>query len=114
MALPVNLLLSVKGKMVTVFSNHNMRQKSRRGQAPVQQALRQGRDHGRAIQFGFVNILSANDSAAQKTARLVIELFADLLANHAPLLRLRLHRLRINHFLHHRQVLGQPQRPFFA
>ena len=57
-ALPVNLFLPVQGKMVAVFSHHNVGQQTRRRQAAVQQPFGQGRDEGRAIGVGPVNVLS--------------------------------------------------------
>ncbi len=42
---------------------------------------------------------------AQKTSRFVVELLADFLADATPGLRLGLDRVRVEDFLHHRQVL---------
>jgi hypothetical protein len=61
-----------------------------------------------------MHILSAHDSAPEKTARLIIQLLADFLADATPGFGLRLDRFGIDDFLHHRQVLRQTRDPFFG
>jgi hypothetical protein len=100
--------------MVAIFSHHDVGEQSRRGQTAIQQAFGQGGDQGRIIRVGLMNIFSAHDPATEKTARLIIQLFADFLADATPLFGLRFHRFGINHFLHHRQVLGQTGGPLLA
>jgi len=42
--LRVNVFLPIERQVVAVFADQDVRQKSRRGQAAIQQPLRQGRD----------------------------------------------------------------------
>ena len=56
----------------------------------------------------------ADRPAPQKARRFVIELFADFLPDAAPHFGLRLHRLGLNDFFDHRQVVRQARRAFAA
>jgi hypothetical protein len=59
------------------------------------------------VVVGFVNVFAAHQPAAQKAARLIIQLLGDFLTDQPPVLRLRFDHVRIDHFFHYGQVLRQ-------
>jgi hypothetical protein len=68
---------------------------------------RQRRGRRSQVRVLAVDIGRADRAAANEAARLVIQLFADFLADAPPLLRIGFDRLGLDDFLDHRQVLGQ-------
>ena len=94
--------------MVAIFADQNLRQQTRRGQAAIQQPFRQGGDHRHRVHFRPVDILLADEAAAQKAGGFVIKLFADFLPNAPPLFGLGFHRFGFDHFFHHGQMFWQP------
>src|SRR5678815_5702439 len=72
------------------------------------------RDSRSAIRLGAMHVSTTHGPSLQKTARLVVELIANLLTNLTPLIWLGLHRLGIDDFLDHRQVIRQPRRLWMA
>ncbi len=105
----VNLLLPVERQVIAELGNEDLREQAGRGQAAFLQARGQRGDGGHGVDFAAAHILAPDQAAAQKARGFVIELFADFLADAAPGLRASLDRRGIEHFLDHRQVLGQPR-----
>ena len=116
MTLLVNLFLPIKGKVVAVFSHHDLRQ-----QAPGAGRLRSNNRSGNARRsrahrqgWSLGHIFPAHHPAFEETARLIIQLLADFLADAAPRFGLGLDRFGVDDFLHHRQVLRQARHPWLG
>ncbi len=112
MAGGVDAFLAVEREMVAVFADQDVGQQSRRGQAAVLQARGQRGDDGGRFPVRFADILGPDQPAAQQAAGLVVELFADLFADLAPLRGRSLHGGGFQHFLDHREVFGEARSAF--
>ena len=90
--------------MIAILANDDLRQKSGRGDAALLQARGQGSDHWSKFRVPTWHVFATHQSAAQKPSGLVVELFADLRADQAPVLRSLLHFLGIDDLLNDGQI----------
>lgn len=104
----VDLLLPVEREVIAELGDEDLREQARSREAAFLQALGQRGDDGHGVHFAAAHILAPDEPAAQEARGFVIEVFADFLADATPLRRTGLDRRGIEHFLDHRQVLGQP------
>ena len=73
-ARPVDLLLPVEGKMITILCHDDLRVQAGRGDAALLQLLRQWCDDRHGIEFAAMDELAPDESAAHEARRLVVEL----------------------------------------
>ncbi len=104
----VNLFLPVERQMIAELGDEDLREQARSGEAAFLQALGQRGDDGHGVDLATPHILAPNEAAAQEARGFVVELFADFLAEAAPRRRTGFDRRGVEHFLDHRQILGQP------
>jgi hypothetical protein len=94
--------------VITELTHDDLREKSWRDEAALQERLWQrGHDRHR-IHRTALDILRPHRAPAQEARWFIVEALADFLANAPPLLRRRLHRLRLDDFFNDWQMLRQP------
>ena len=103
-AISKNRLLSVERKVIAIFADDDLGQKSGRGDAALLQTRRQGRDHRNGFRVPTPHVFAPDQASAQEAPRLIVELFANLRTNQAPSLWRLLHFLRIDNLLDNRQL----------
>ena len=103
-AVSKNGFLPVERKVIAILADDDLRQKSGRRNAALLQARRQCRDHGRRFRVPTPHVFAAHQSPAQEPSGFVVELFADLRTDQAPILWRLLHFLGIDDLLDNRQV----------
>ena len=96
--------LSGERKVIAIFADDDLGQKSWRGDAALLPALRQGRDPQNRFRVPTPLVFAPDLASAQEAPRFVVALFANLRTNPAPSLWRLLHFLRIDNFLDNRQV----------
>ena len=103
-AVSKNGFLPVERKVIAELADDDLRQKSRRRNAALLQARRQCRDQGRRFRVPAPHVFASHQSPAQEPSGFVVELFADLRTDQAPILWRLLHFLGIDDLLDNRQV----------
>ncbi|MEO6751102.1 MAG: hypothetical protein ABIP85_04930 [Chthoniobacteraceae bacterium] len=100
--------------MVAVFCDDDRGEQAGRAVAAVLQRVQQREDR-RGEWMIAPDIFAPHDVAFEKVLRFVVGLLCDFLADAAPRLGARLHRLGIDHLIDHRQ-LRRPARaaPLFT
>jgi hypothetical protein len=96
--------LSVEGKVIAIFADDDLRQKSWRRRAAFLQARSQASGQGRRFRIPTPHVFAAHQAPAQEPSRFVVELFADLRTEQTPSLWRLLHFLRVNDLLNDRQI----------
>src|SRR5690606_30862670 len=96
MSRPEDLFLTIERYMVAELIDDHRGDEPGSGEACILQRRRQGGDHRRVLDVVYTHKLQTHSAAAEKASRLVIELFADLLPDLTPLLRVPEHIVRHN------------------
>ena len=105
MASSEDVLLAVTRQVIDVFSHDDGGQESWGGDAAFLQSFGQGRNDRRLLAPLAADIFAADQTTQQKPRGFIIKLLTDLRADQAVLLRGSLHLVRLEDFLHHRQIL---------
>ena len=92
-AVSENGFLPVERKVIAILAYDDLRQKSGRRKAAFLQARRQGSDQGRRFRVPTPHVFAAHQPSAQEPPGFVVELFADLRTDQAPILWRLLHFL---------------------
>ena len=98
--------------MIAELRDEDLREQAWCGHAAFLQARGQRGDDGHGVDLAAAHILAPNQAAAQEARRFVIELLTDFFADAAPRRGTGFDRRGVEHFLDHRQVLGQPRAAF--